>query len=670
MRKAAGKGGKVVVNKRLLLMIGWLALLYLFSNTALADNGPHGGYTATTDACAGCHRAHTASAPGLLLDTVPDLCYTCHGSAATGADTNVVDGIYLERDFVAESPAEGSVNQGLKGGGFTNALMDTDALTTTVAVLTATTSYHLADGNAGVAWGNGGIGSGAGAADFSLSCVSCHDPHGDGAYRMLRPIPIDSGAAAPIMVTDEITKTYTVASNDYMSEAYGAIAPSLASWCSQCHTRYLAPSGSGHTYSGDSIFSYRHSTTNVSCVKCHVAHGSSATMGFYSGAVQWPDGANTPDGDARSSLLRLDNRGVCAYCHLKDDGSISGGACDACHGAPPLTGAHATHAGTGGVGYGLTGSFATDADYQYGCGECHPTDAGQHQNGSVDVDLSPAGATVGSLKSHNGPAAAYTGGACNNVYCHSGIQVTSGPVGSYLVDGNGNYIFDEHGNLTYDPYTVTETRIFRTTSAWNGGQIADCVSCHEFPLLTAVPNVEAGVGSSHQWIGDQGYGNLHAWNMSFAPLSCRTCHYGEITEANTWSRDAADVTTYDPVSLASRIMHVNGQRDVIFDTVNDIAYSGSSGTTVYNLSGAVYNPGEKSCTNVGCHKLQTYVQWGTPYRWWTNECDLCHRYGMPPPQPAGLLPLNDAQQFDETHNAQNLAGTTCMSCHENGHGID
>ena len=660
--------------KKRLLIISWLILLFLFVNVALADNGPHGNYTATTDACAGCHRAHTAPAPNLLLSTVPNLCYSCHGSAATGADTNVVDGIYLERDFVAESPAEGSVNQGLRGGGFTNALMDTDALTSTVAALTATTSYHLADGSAGTVWGNGSIGSGAGASDFSLSCVSCHDPHGGGAYRILRPIPTNSGAAAPIVVSDEITKTYTVAdaANDYISEEYGAIAPSLASWCSQCHSRYLAPSGSGHTDSGDPIFSYRHNTTSVSCVKCHVAHGSSATMGFYSGSVQWPDGTTLPDGNGRSSLLRLNNRGVCAYCHLQDDGSIGGGACDACHGAPPPTGAHATHAGTDSVGYGLTGSFATDADYQYGCGECHPTDFSQHQNGSVDVDLSSKGAPAGSLKSQNGTTAAYAGGVCSNVYCHSGLQVTSGPVGAYLVDGNGNYIFDEHGNLTYDPYTVTETQIYRTTPAWNGGQIADCVSCHEFPLLTAVPDVEAGVGNTHQWIGDYGYGNLHAWNMGFEPLSCRTCHYGEITTANTWSRDTADVTTYDPVPLASRVMHANGQRDVVFDTVNDITYAGWSGTTVYNLSGAVYTPGEKSCANVGCHKLQTYVEWGTPYRHWTNECDLCHRYGMPPPPSLAVVgtTLSGVQQFTETHSAQNLAGKTCVSCHENGHRVN
>jgi len=51
------------------------------------------------------------------------------------------------------------------------------------------------------------------------------------------------------------------------------------------------------------------------CQNCHVAHGSAAQMGTYSGAVPWPDAATFPSGDARSSLLRVDNRGVCQGCH-------------------------------------------------------------------------------------------------------------------------------------------------------------------------------------------------------------------------------------------------------------------------------------------------------------------------------------------------------------------
>ncbi len=67
---------------------------FVFSSTALANNGPHGSYSALTDACAGCHRGHTAGAGRLLLYDVPTLCLSCHGSAGTGASTNVEDGVY------------------------------------------------------------------------------------------------------------------------------------------------------------------------------------------------------------------------------------------------------------------------------------------------------------------------------------------------------------------------------------------------------------------------------------------------------------------------------------------------------------------------------------------------------------------------------------------------
>ena len=303
---------------------------------------------------------------------VPGLCFTCHGSAATGADTNVQDGQYLERDGVAEAPVEGIADRGLKGGGFVNAVMDTDW--DGAAVSAPTTSSHIADGSTGTAWGNGAIGSGAGAAGFSLSCASCHAPHGAGTYRMLRPIPLDSGATVGVTVTNEVNKIYTVSDtceksgNQYFGEGYqifgcdvsgetwsGLDGPEaqLSDWCVQCHTRYMnAPvsgdSTAGSQSSGDAIFDYRHRTRDtpvvcgdachydpvsrpftintwggpmwkhrLSCMTCHVAHGSSAKMGGYAGNVAWPTGATIPGGNARSSLLRVDNRGMCQLCHQK-----------------------------------------------------------------------------------------------------------------------------------------------------------------------------------------------------------------------------------------------------------------------------------------------------------------------------------------------------------------
>jgi predicted CXXCH cytochrome family protein len=259
-----------------------LALPLATSAVALANGGPHGDYTPTTDECAACHSAHTGGP--ILVDTVPGLCFSCHGSTGSGADTNVEDGIYINRDSEAEAPAEGVNLRGLKGGGFVNALMDTDM--DGAAVSTAATSSHIVDGSAGTAWGNGIIGSGPGLPNLGLSCTSCHDPHGNGHYRILRPIPNDSGATGGVNVPDETAKNYTVASSSgqYFGEGYDLAAATtepmsdpyvaLSDWCAQCHTRYLAPTDAATTDSGDPIFTFRHMTADTfaeggDCSKCH-----------------------------------------------------------------------------------------------------------------------------------------------------------------------------------------------------------------------------------------------------------------------------------------------------------------------------------------------------------------------------------------------------------------
>jgi hypothetical protein len=257
------------------------------------------------------------------MTTTSSLCESCHGVTGTGADTNVWDGVYLSRDAVTENPVEGVVNRGLRGGGFVNARMNT-SFANSAASLPATSSHTFND-SPGMMWGNGAIGSGAGTS-VALGCGNCHNPHGsagpNGAatFRILRQIPLGSGAATGVNIADVTAKTYTVASTtgNYWAESYATQEIPLTQWCILCHTRYLATTGAETTASGDAIFKYRHrsdGSDGVTCMDCHVAHGSSALMGTNSGAVAWPDNSTTPSGNARSSLLRLDNRGVCVQCH-------------------------------------------------------------------------------------------------------------------------------------------------------------------------------------------------------------------------------------------------------------------------------------------------------------------------------------------------------------------
>ncbi len=389
MRKEGG------AMKRLLLLGVGSALMFTIGGVgpAVADAGPH-RTTAVADntagvlvsvagggRCASCHRAHTAKAEFLLKDSQPALCYTCHGGSAASLD--VIDGINND-DGLA-----------LRGGGFEYALINGATATKSIgpvpvpdpvtgitprqshsatapagSVPAVVTSRHQIDGTTtGTMWGNGAVSAtvNPGKAGVTLECASCHDPHGNGNYRILKPIPNDSGAAVAVNIPDAVAKVYTTA--DYwlvadrnvptvkgsttlpaagVTDGYVA---NVAAWCTTCHTRYLAGSGSYKTplkdAAGvtDALFTYRHRSdssdkegvSRPNCIQCHVSHGTSANMTSRAASFTAPDGlvptakggvatpytdhdgaaaaglSGTPVGTSR--LLRVDNRGTCVMCH-------------------------------------------------------------------------------------------------------------------------------------------------------------------------------------------------------------------------------------------------------------------------------------------------------------------------------------------------------------------
>jgi predicted CXXCH cytochrome family protein len=337
-----------------LLFAGGAVWLFLFALPVFADNGPHqAGASLTTDSCSSCHRTHTAQAPILLKTTQQNLCYTCHGTGGTGATTDVQNGMQYQASDgttpgTVDTVTRGSIVAGaLRGGGFDYALIDTDLSartgTTDIPALTAgvqTTSSHSVNGTSQMAWGFGDISTTSNpGTNVSLECGSCHDPHGNSQYRILKATPtgsyqgtykgydINNTPGAPItiggvVIADATVKAYTT--TDYWT-AVDANAPAfktaITSWCATCHTRYWAKSGSwlATSNSTDPIFTYRHSTPGSTgsraCIQCHVAHGSNAAVGTNSQAEPLP-GDTAPRGND-SSLLRIDNRGICLQCHDK-----------------------------------------------------------------------------------------------------------------------------------------------------------------------------------------------------------------------------------------------------------------------------------------------------------------------------------------------------------------
>jgi predicted CXXCH cytochrome family protein len=194
----------------MLLIAAGSLWLFLAAVPVFADGGPHvssansGVSTLAADGCAGCHRAHTAQ--GEMLINAPseeELCLTCHGAASTGATTDVMTGVQYS---IGAGGLRGAAQLGaLRGGGFDQARIDSGNMERLAYLRNATdvsqrpkvgvvaaqdvTSAHIemtANGLSlpNVAWGNGEEGTGAGPS-ATLSCADCHNPHGNGNYRIL-----------------------------------------------------------------------------------------------------------------------------------------------------------------------------------------------------------------------------------------------------------------------------------------------------------------------------------------------------------------------------------------------------------------------------------------------------------------------------------------------------
>ncbi|HEX9043662.1 MAG TPA: hypothetical protein VF802_01430 [Candidatus Limnocylindrales bacterium] len=362
------------------LVVGaWLCLAAV---PVLADGGPHvaifnnGSMGLNADSCAGCHRFHSASTAGgyllgnnqsvsggtLFADT-SDFCLTCHGATGSGATTDVATGVQYAVTSPGSPKTAGAILGALRSGGFIQARIGSGAayriratydtyraldFVTKVPVALSpspVTSAHLAVSGSPVsaqdiAWGNGYASFGSTLTN-GMECTTCHNPHGNGQYRILNPLPAAAGLVAantPVNVYDAPlptsgdTRNYTViqtagttgnwssflllasqvqkggyasSSGDYWhrfvpwSSYNGALdAPNgvatnlvvggvkkadsfdkqMTAWCTTCHTRYMNIDGPA-VDEGDPVFTYQHLTTgNMACTTCHVAHGSNAVM--------------------------------------------------------------------------------------------------------------------------------------------------------------------------------------------------------------------------------------------------------------------------------------------------------------------------------------------------------------------------------------------------------
>jgi len=310
------------MGKIKMLLVIALATILVLALVAPAMAVTHGNYSATTDACAGCHVAHAAQAPKLLKigPTQTEFCYLCHGQGTALAPYDIEYGKTTVGSAVYESTA----------GGF-------EKITVGGTTATDVTSRHTvwgynadADGAAGI-WSGGTAttlavpGGTANLTGNGLVCGSCHNPHAGGTGapnpRLLR---------TSILGSPNLTVSFTLADAGNGAQMVTAYGSGSTAWCGACHDKFKTAAGSGHTIDGSGM--YRHAMdvavttqptdttfhgtpletgSKVACLTCHRAHGTTAAVSGY--ALSWPrDGGGT---GTTSALLRMQSRGTCYNCH-------------------------------------------------------------------------------------------------------------------------------------------------------------------------------------------------------------------------------------------------------------------------------------------------------------------------------------------------------------------
>lgn len=284
----------MMTKRTLFILVLAMGLALALPSMAMANFAIHGNYAEDTDACAGCHRAHTSVSTitwtntadpaeqrsALLVTTattMQEFCYACHDATGQGANTNVEQGVY-ESD--TGDPTDPNVIGGdLNGGGFE----EFQGM--------SVTSTHVTNGSSWGAYGGGYYGQADVGADgqnpeanlgetvpIVMDCATCHDVHGTSNYRLLKSVvfgntvggyvpsadPQDPHPNAWVQSVEEgwpdggfrLSTPYPNYKPNYTAARYakgydvvdgvtGAIndAKGMSGWCAGCHATYINDSG-------------------------------------------------------------------------------------------------------------------------------------------------------------------------------------------------------------------------------------------------------------------------------------------------------------------------------------------------------------------------------------------------------------------------------------------
>jgi len=292
---------------------------------------------------------------------------------------------------------------------------------------------------------------------------------------------------------------------------------------------------------------------------------------------------------------------------------------------------------------------------QYACGFCHPMDMAAHKNGIIEIDMDPAHALRGSVKTKNkagGPwLTTYVPNdsvICNNVYCHSS---------GYVSDVTRQYQFKQ----TPDWYYADKNG---GTSSWEG--VDRCAECHgnspntggtegstahaRHVVANHFKDVFDNISAKLIPAGAPGSGAVHGDPKTSTNFNCNICHFDTVRDAfndkGSVCIDCHSTTSKGTMKVfSSSTKHVNGDIDVAFmepfnfkskaqlrDSIYSVQSVYTSWTRVkgyktyssYDLARRKPQYVGGTCTTTSCHN-------GTQMEWRTKgplSCAACHT-GLP-----------------------------------------
>jgi len=473
--------------------------------------------------------------------------------------------------------------------------------------------------------GNGDMVLGAGG---DITCTTCHGTH------------LADSRAATVDGVDPMTTP----GDGFILKGNGRMSGDTVGICTSCHVYKAHGTGkvgcidchSGHSYNnGTPNFFILRDTVSLPTWPTNPATNPGTNLSYTTATTAWKNGGNGYcEGchtlPATHNGLTAGGQLECNACHTHSDtASFTAGACNQCHGNPPVDDSK----GAGTVGSTSTGraydpvtgwdysnttqnSFiksellsshakhagSAPGQYAINCDDCH--NGKTHKSGTFqDVFKTPISKVTsnGQLVTSYAPAG---DGTCSAVYCHS----NGGPRGAVPTADTG---------LT-----------------WQNGASKACSSCHGNDAISMNTKGNSAAHQSH--LGA-------ATSLLGKTFSCAVCHKNTATDLNTLATGAVGVNG----------SHVNAVKDV----VSNMAASGV-GAVDFTYNGTATG----TCSAVYCHS-DGKGNYKTP-DWDTATiatCTSCHNNGTD----SGII--TDAAPNSGAHATHvsdaNGPKLSCDTCH-------